>query len=167
MKGYLLSALLLLLSVVALHPAANAEDVRVSVPFEFSAAGRLMPAGTYFADQWATLIDSHRKTHLEVRQTGSNSFYQRREDQQRNRLDHTSDICITRGFTRIQRFERKRGTVQQRTGGNTGCACGRYDVFRAYHRERQDLCGRKNGSDSIRATAVAHCGDAVNPAPAA
>jgi hypothetical protein len=47
MKGYLLSALLLLLSVVALHPAANAEDVRVSVPFEFSAAGRLMPAGTY------------------------------------------------------------------------------------------------------------------------
>src|SRR5690242_14448896 len=47
MKKHSLSVLMLLICIVLVKPRANAEEVRVAVPYDFVVAGKLLHAGTY------------------------------------------------------------------------------------------------------------------------
>jgi hypothetical protein len=66
MRKYLLSSLAVLaFSVATLY--ANAEQLRVSVPYDFVAGGKLLPAGTYIigrydsTDAFLTIVDADRQ----------------------------------------------------------------------------------------------------------
>ena len=47
MKNYVMFALMLLASIAVVTPTANAQRTKLTVPYDFMAAGRLLHAGTY------------------------------------------------------------------------------------------------------------------------